>query len=651
MFVRIRRLSGKSGPIPYAYLVENHWNPFRKKHEQKILASLGRVADLPIDGTVEKMIVALDTFATKMGFSALSDGIVLSGLGEKEHLLSKALEYGAHIVTSHILNKLSFLDSLNGILTKRRDTYIRLEKVLRAVRVLIAYRLYDDISVSELSTFRWYKERLFCKNAKELALQDLYRTLDVLIEHKDTIEQEYYERNKTLFNGELDIVLFDTTSVYYYGKQESGMVTRETDLLQYGHSKDGKGDLKQLIVGVLMTREGIPIAHEVFKGNTADVNAFAEIIKVLKEKYRIGKVILIADRGMISEDNLECLEKEKLSYLLGVRMRKLSPILKEKLLVGMEGQPKDTKDLEYVADNLYTREYPLSTLTEDEIAEIIQVRLKSKQKKIKQLAEKGQILGIMQSGVGVAGERTNEEQYRNSLMQRKYFVCLNPYVQKANKKKREYFKEIIQKKIMTKPTKEWIVKNGYKKYIEFEENVSLRLNEERLKEEEFYDGKWVLVTNDKTITASIAGIYYKSLQFVERGFHDLKSLITVRPIYHFKEERIRAHIFVCFLALIVKWYICRTLNRHTQEEGKRFIEEMLDLKAIAVDPDIPLYVRTTLSPQVQEQMKKLGMKIPGKVILDGRLKPNKHNLKGGRPRKVDRTQFQLPLLTAIRDKK
>lgn len=642
MFVRVRKQPGKDGPIPYAYLVKNQWNPFRHKHEQKILLALGRLVDLPIDGTLEKIITALDSFATKMGFSALSEGVVLSNLSG-ENLLSRALEYGSHLLSSYILNKLSILDSISSVLTQKPDKYIKREKVISALKILIAHRFYDDIAISELSTFNWQAQQLFTPEKKRLELADLYRSLDVLIEHKDRIEADYFETtNKTLFNGILDIVLFDTTSVYYYGWQQENRRYKETDLLQYGFSKDGKGDLKQLIVGVLMTREGVPIAHEVFPGNTADVVSFDKIIHTLKEKYHLGKIILIADRGMVSEANLRTIETEKLTYILGVRMRKLSPNLREKLLVGMEGNPRDISEMERAADNLYTYEYPLSKLTGEETKEILNTlekNIKTSMQKKNQSFPKSEL-----DRAHPLAPVFDREAYLKAIRERRYFVCLNPYVQKANQKKREYFRQIIQNKINTRSTKDWIVKNGYKKYIEFEDKVKLKLNEERLKEEELYDGKWVLITNDQALTPNLAGIYYKSLQFVERGFHDLKSLITIRPIYHFKEERIRAHIFVCFLALIVKWYIYKTLNTQTQEEGKRFIEEMLNIKAIAIDETIPLFVRTAVSPKTQIQMKKLGMKIPGRVILDGRLKPLKPNPKGGRPGKVDPNKFQLPLL-------
>ena len=150
------------------------------------------------------------------------------------------------------------------------------------------------------------------------------------------------------------------------------------------------------------------------------------------------------------------------------------------------------------------------------------------------------------------------------------------------------------------------------------------------------------MTNEKTISSYTAGTYYKTLQTIERGFRDLKSMITVQPIFHFKEERIRAHVFTCFLALIVKWYICRLLNQYSQEDGYRFIEEMVNLKAIAVEEDTNLYVRTAISYETQEIIGKLGMKIPRKIISDKRLKLAAVSHRPGRPRK-DRSAGQLNL--------
>ncbi len=704
MFVRIRKLPGKKEPLHYAYLVSNQWNAVRRKHEQKILMSLGRVSDLPIDGTIEKVITALDSFATKMGFSSLSNGVVLSDLRD-ETSLTKTYEYGTVLLTRHLMKHLSFpaifqrawekskqcIASATNAKGTRGDgeehqmkrngeeenprkkkalVIPSLEKFLTACEALLSYRLYPRTAASDLGTYHWYTQEVFFGSKRKhrekgesdennsslqkkestpgesspgvkaetadtntsldalpLNKDDLYRSLDILLENKDAIEEGYSEQNKDLFTEGLDLVLFDTTSIFYYGAETP---TSETALLQYGYSKDGKGNEKQVIVGVLMTKSGVPVAHEVFSGNTADTKAFAKIISIIKQKYRLKQVILIADRGMISEENLLHLEQMEYSYLIGVRMRKLQGVLQKKLLEPLD--PEDiTADMEQVyqpyrlgrkpKQTIYTKTGTLRNFSDENLEKLF---IKNILKKKISTFDKSKLLKI--------------------LRKRRYFVCYNPLVAYDTKEKRKYFKDILKKKISNTPTKDWIIKNGYKKYLTFPDGINPTLDEQQLSDEELFDGKWVLISNDQHLTSSQAILYYKTLQTIERGFWDLKSLITIRPIYHWKEERIKAHIFVCFLSLIMKWYICRLLDKDSQEQGRQFIHEMINLKAIEIDETIPLYVRTAISLHVQDQMKKLGMDIPKKILLDARTKPNTLNPKGGRPRKVDPQQYRLTFL-------
>lgn len=636
MFVRKRIRKLKEGTSTYAYLVDNQWNSIKRKNEQHIIACLGNAATLPASGTIEKIIVALDTFATKEGFASLESGIVLSDVSD-ERLLSESRQWGSLLLTRTTLKNLS-LDTIfegayscaDGKITKN----ISKEKYMAAAGAILSRRFYPRTDASELSTFHWYTNDVFLPGKIPLEKDDFYRTLDVLIDQKDAIETAYYEQNKDLFNGKLDLVLFDTTSVYYWGAEGP---SEEKDLLQYGFSKDGKGNLKQLIVGVLMTSDGVPIAHEVFPGNIADVRAFARIMTVIKEKYHLEKVILIADRGMVSEDNIVHLEQSGFGYIVGIRMRQLPDALKRRFLTpveadgerfgtrreGNEWEGRETDWMDKAADNLFVSEFPVSRFSEKDVADLFIKKIK-----------KGNTATF------------DEQTIREHVKKRRFFVCLNPLMKEKSKKDREFFTRIIQKKIKTTPTKEWIVKNGYKKYLKFEKGLSPSIDYDRLKDEAIYDGKWVIMTNEKGISSHTAGIYYKTLQDIERGFRDLKSLITVQPIFHWKEHRIRAHIFTCFLSLILKWYICRTINRASQEDGRRFIEDMIDLKAIAIDPNLPLYVRTAISPVTQNAMKKLSMKVPGKVILDGRKKPRSISHTPGRPRK-DRYLNQLPLADPV----
>lgn len=283
--------------------------------------------------------------------------------------------------------------------------------------------------------------------------------------------------------------------------------------------------------------------------------------------------------------------------------------------------PIDTDYMDKVKDNLYVSDFSLSRLSQKEQDELLDNLYDDLDTRIHNPKDK--------------------ERLKTRILKRRMIVCFNPYVAKEEKQKREYFKKIIQNKITYKTNKSWFVKNGYSKYIKVNK-LDISLNEEKLKQEELYDGVWILTTNCRdTISSKTVSLAYKSLQFVERGFRDLKSQISIRPIFHFKEERIKAHIFVAFLSLITKWYILNTINPSYQEEGLAFIDTILDLKAIEVDKSISLYVRTAIDEETIENMKKLRMKIPGKVLLDKRIKtaPLK---KKGRPRKT--SSMQPPLI-------
>ncbi len=445
---------------------------------------------------------------------------------------------------------------------------------------------------------------------------DFYRALDFLIDHKDALEQAYVAENRDLFSQSLDLVLFDTTSLYYWGGADRP--SEETDLLQYGFSKDGKGNLKQLIVGVLMTASGVPIAHEVFPGNTADVTSFATIIKTVKGKYKLDRVILVADRGMVSEENLLILEEMGLGYIVGVRMRTLPQDLQTTLMADL-----DPREMERVNDHLFTRQYHVANFGEKSIKDWFLDRI---------------LTGKRKNPLPTMDTKTIE----GHVKARRFFVFLNPLVAHATRGKRAFFKDIIKRKIASTPAKEWIIKNGYKKYLSFEEGLHPTIDEERLEGEALFDGKWVLVTNEKEISPVAAGGYYQRLQQIERGFRDLKSLITIQPIFHFTEKRIRAHIFVCFLALVVKWYICRVLDAGSMEAGRRFLEEMTRLKAISVDPSTSVYVRTALAPEAKQAMEKLSMPIPKKILLDGRGGAPLLKHAGGRPKqKVQSIQTSI----------
>ncbi|MEK6902209.1 MAG: IS1634 family transposase [archaeon] len=613
MFVRKQTVKG----ITYLSLVENRWNPAKHKHCQVKIAGLGKHDDPGALETALKITQSLNRFCVQNGISTLGDETITVNISS-ETFAPAALDWGIREVAAHTLERLSLTSTIRQF-HQKYTANISLPSLEAATAAMIAHRLTNRSDASERSTHAWYTNDLFVPGKVPLSPMDFYRSLDFLVDHKDAIETAYFESNRDLFSQHLDLVLFDTTSIYYWGNQDEASDPK--DFLQYGFSKDGKGNLKQLIVGVLMTSSGIPIAHEVFPGNTADVKSFAAIIKTVTEKYRLEKVILVADRGMVSEENLLVLEEMGLGYIVGVRMRTLPRDLAATLMADL-----DPKEMDKINDHLYTRGYHVANFSPAQIKEWFLDKI------IRGTGKKKPALPTLDAA-----------RIETHVRSRRLFTFLNPHVEAATKTKREFFKKAIENKISHTPTKEWIVKNGYKKYLHFKDGLHPTLDTDRLDAEELYDGKWVLVTNQQEISSVQAGTYYQTLQKIERGFRDLKSLITVQPIFHYTKRRIRAHIFVCFLSLIVKWHILRLINPYSQEDGRRFLEAMDNLKAIAVDEATAVYVRTALTPETRQAMEKLSMPIPKKILRDGRgVKPLvKHA--GGRPKQTQ-TAIQTSML-------
>lgn len=189
--------------------------------------------------------------------------------------------------------------------------------VVQAIFNMMVNRLTEPGSKRQMTL--WEQD---IEGIKLFDLHQYYRALDHLIDHKDEVEHGTFLKMRDLFSTEIDIVLFDTTTLAYYGEgSDEDNKPDDEQLLDYGFSKIRRSDLKQVVVGVIMSKDGIPLGHEVFSGNTNDVTCFSEIIGQIKSKYALARVVLVGDRGMISKCNIKQLEESGLEYILGYRMR------------------------------------------------------------------------------------------------------------------------------------------------------------------------------------------------------------------------------------------------------------------------------------------------------------------------------------------
>ena len=398
---------------------------------------------------------------------------------------------------------------------------------------------------SEKAIHEWIKTIYGIEEVKDI--HQWYRSLDFLIEHKDRLEKDLHYAQRDLFNQEIDVVLMDTTSLVYFGDGQ-----KAEGILDYGYSKQKRFDLKQVIVGILMSKEGMPIGHEVYPGNTNDINAFKEMIHTVRGKFKIRRVIIVCDRGMVSENNISVLELNDYEYIIGMKMRQLKEKDAQKIL--------STKGMASITDDL-----------------------------------KG------------------KEVYYNN---RRLIVCFNKKEAEKDKQKRE---EIIRRlviKLKTQGLKSLLVHKEYSKYLKIKADKP-ELNEEKVKHEEVFDGKFIIQTNTKMKWKGIVSAY-KDLWQVETGFRALKSELEMGPIYHYTERRIRAHIFICFLALLLKVIFKKSLsNSDKYLSVNKVLEDIRKIKAVQMTlKDKPVVLRTELEGDAHHAFKATGLKIPPRLLSD-----------------------------------
>ena len=297
MYTRTKTFTNKDGSKrTYLYIVEGVRENGRVR--QKTVANLGRLENLQKDG-LDKLIEGLANFSRNHWIQTKAE----------ELMVHNAKEWGTELIFHHLWVKLGLQDILDKLLS---GTDIAIPTT-EAIYAMVLNRISEPSS--KRAVHQWVND-IHRPSFEELQLHHFYRALDFLSEHKDAIELNLFHNVMNLFNLELDMVFWDTTSTYFTGDGPAG-------LAMHGHSKDHRPDQKQVIIGVLMTREGIPVAHQMYPGNTADIETFRSMIKDARNRFKLGRTIFIGDRGMVGKELLDELDSQGIEYVVGIRMRKM----------------------------------------------------------------------------------------------------------------------------------------------------------------------------------------------------------------------------------------------------------------------------------------------------------------------------------------
>lgn len=517
MFFRQKRSGGRV----YLQVVENRWEDGRSR--QKVIATLGRLDQLRESGQLDALLQSGAKFAEQV--------LVVSAHKNGQIPSVQCRSVGPALVFGRLWEELGIPRVIEGLLQGRRYE-LPLERILF---LTVVHRLME--SGSDRSCVLDWKRDFEIPGAESIGLHQAYRAMAWLGEQlpdsdqagatpfaprctKDALEEALFARRRNLFS-ELELVFFDTTSIYFEGR---GGAT----VGQYGYSKDHRPDLKQMIVGVVLDHEGRPLCCELWPGNVTDVKTLVPIVDRLRKRFHIGSICIVADRGMISRKTIEELQSadRRTHFILGARMRNV-------------------------------KEVDCDVLSRAGRYHVVR-------------------------GPRVKSDDPSPLRVKEVWVEdRRYIVCLNSEQAKKDKADRDATVAALREQLK-KGAKTLVGNTGYRRYLH-SHGAGFEIDEEKIQREERYDGKWVIQTDREDLSPTDVALRYKELWMVEDMHRTGKSLLETRPIFHKCDETIRGHVFCSFLALLLRTELLRRIEQSGDEvEWGRMLSDLQALRITEV---------------------------------------------------------------------
>ena len=493
----------------------------------------------------------------------------------------ESLEHGTILLWRKLWEELE----LSKIIERKvhaKERRVALE-VGKYIELMVVNRCVDPLS--KLGASRWVERTCYraMKGYAGLSLDvnNFYRSMDYLLRHKEEVELAIFERLRNLFSINVKLTFYDITSSYFYSEN--------CPLGENGYSRDKRPDLEQIVIGVVTSFEGYPIKHYVFEGNTKDETTVAQVVASLKSDYHIEQTTFVGDRGMITKLNLGQIQRNGFDYILGVKHRQDE--ICELLLATedwAEGSYEWHKDLKIKEQRVPIKGFLIwkaKRWLEQSQVKPGRRAMSRFEAKIQDLTngegvEYADFRPILEGLVGAEDKRLCRKLFElikkyvgRYEQEPRYVVCLNEERRAITRKKREATLSRLEKELKKwTPTQEQQpseieqglnkifegYKSRYRKFFEIEREaqsdkaIGWCRNEGRLEQEEKRDGVFVLLTTREELAASCVVDSYKNLKEVEMLFDDLKHFVDIQPIRHWLGPRVRAHVFLCILALLLK---------------------------------------------------------------------------------------------------
>ena len=489
MYIRTISRKNKNGSVvTYVQLAHNVRDPQSGQPKANVLHTFGRSDELDV-GAIKRLTRSLCRFLSPEDALQVQANID----GQAVPLtISKSLSFGGAYLLRNLWETLGLHTVLKDCLKERSFT----SPVEWAAFAMVANRaLAPD---SKRGVEEWIREDVALGNPEPIEIQHLYRAMDVLLEYREIIHEKVFWSVADLLNLEVDLIFFDTTSTYF----ETDTINDELEdsLRRYGHSKDHRPDLPQIVIGLAVTKEGIPVKCWILPGNTQDMTT-VEMVKNDLMGWKLSRCVWVMDRGMNSEENRVILQKAGGHYIIGEKLRDNQEIHKEVLA-------KRGRFLK-IGENLEIKEVVIGN------------------------GERRRRFILVHNPEEAKKDQATRERILKKID--KYLAELGDQTGKAHKKS---VCALLAHRTMGRFLRQ--LKSG-----------AIKIDKGKIREEEHLDGKYVLSTSDDTLTPEDVALGYKQLLEVERAFRTLKTTLDLRPIYHRKNERIQSHVFLCFLALLL----------------------------------------------------------------------------------------------------
>lgn len=563
MYLRTTRKKTSTGKtVESLQIAESIWDPDRKQSVVRVVYNCGSAHDAKNRERLRKLARGI--------MRRLSPEEII--VENPDWRAVEAWPYGDLYVIEHLWERLGFKTRLPA---RARDDTRRLLPVERSCFAMVANRCCAP--ASKLYCFeKWLAKEVQIEGTEKLQLTHLYRSMDFYERHKEEIEKDIYFHVADLFNVDVELVFYDTTTLHceideedadgeddvvVHGSKLAGEKAYEALRQRSRSSKNKRSDLPQIVVGLAMTRDGLPIRSWVFRGDKVDV----ETVKQVKEDLRGWKLtrsVFVGDAGMVSQENLEALARGGGKYIVCVPMGRGDEVTK--LVLTSPGRYKK------VSDNLRVKEVVIGD-----------------------------------------GER-----------RRRYIVCHNPHEEERQRNHRK--KVLAQLREMlprlkseheddsthSKRVCQLRASERYGKYLKYEDG-RLKIDPDKVKRTERNDGKFVVHSNDDSLTPEDMALGYKQLMQVERAWRLLKSGIKIRPMFHWVPHRICAHVSLTMVSFLLE----RVAENACGDTWRNIRDDLRQIKLVQLlTPNGEVWQVTEPAPAALKRLKQLGISPPPPVL-------------------------------------